>query len=81
MSDPVRHAPNCDAPDVHRRPGRLGDTLDFCRSCGRFAVVPPALPKPPPARFVCRPHGYPVDHKGKGCGACARDHRKAKERA
>ena len=82
--DPVVHHPDCNEPDLTRKTGALGDTLDVCRSCRRFAVVDPTAPPPEPApvatKYVCRPHGHPVTPKGKGCKACRREQHRHRTR-
>ena len=85
MARPLEHAPDCPGPNINTVIGRLGDTLERCRACGRWGVKPgePAAVVtnvPPASRYVCGLHSRPVNWKGTGCPECVREH-EARERA
>ena len=73
MANRLYHAPDCPGADINIVIGRLGDTLERCRACGRWGVRPPETVTPerveqvpvvvvvPAARWVCRLHGQPVN--------------------
>lgn len=79
----VNHTADCHSEDVRRVLGSMGDTLDRCAGCGRFAVVdapPPgrvgadhgaAAGVPGASRYRCRVHPeQPVTWRGTGCPDC-----------
>ncbi|MCB0911447.1 MAG: hypothetical protein KDB60_07515 [Propionibacteriaceae bacterium] len=88
MARPLEHAPDCPGPDINTVRGRLGDTLERCRACGRWGVKPPEAVTPerveqaaavvvavvPAARYVCGLHSRPVNWRGTGCPDCVREH-------
>lgn len=86
MPRPLYHAPDCPGPDINTVRGRLGDTLERCRACGRWGVKPPEYVTPErveqtavvaiaqAARWVCGLHGRPVSWRGTGCPECRAEH-------
>lgn len=79
-ASPLVHRPDCAGPDVNTVIGRLGDTLERCRSCGRWGVVVPREPSQPEkasrrlvTRYRCAEHlDEPVTWRGTGCRECER---------
>lgn len=75
----IRHAADCTGGSINTAIGRLGDTLQRCRNCGRWAVVPrePRQPEKPSRKLVtryrCAEHlDEPVTWRGTGCRECER---------
>lgn len=74
MTTPLTHRPGCQRPDqVTSTWGTTRDTVTwFCRSCKARTGDLPLTPAP--ARRVCGSHpSEPVDGRGRGCAACARE--------
>jgi len=88
MARPLYHAPDCPGSDINTVRGRLGDTLERCRACGRWGVKSAGSVTPerveqtvavvvavvPAARYVCGLHGRPVNWRGTGCRECVAEH-------